>query len=72
MRAKQKMLGLDTNTFDDLENICQKNYRSKVDQLRKWIAEELQEQELDKYTEAVSANINKRHQERDRKPGVQA
>tara|TARA_R100001244_G_scaffold127050_1_gene97522 strand:- start:544 stop:759 length:216 start_codon:yes stop_codon:yes gene_type:complete len=61
-----KGIGLDAKTFDDLDGICKKNYRSKRDQIRKWIAEELQEQELDKYTEAVSLNINKRNQERGR------
>jgi len=52
----QTTLGLDLKTFEDLDKISRKNYRSKIDQIRKWISEELQEQELDKYTEAVSSN----------------
>jgi hypothetical protein len=53
---KRSVIGLDSKTFEDLNKISQQNHRSKIDQIRKWVSEELQEQELDKYTKAVSSN----------------
>jgi len=62
----QKSLGLDQETYDDLTEISAKNFRSKRDQIRKWIAEERKNQELNQYTKAVSLNINKRNENSER------
>jgi hypothetical protein len=40
MKKTRKVLGLDKKTYMDLDKISKKNYRSKIDQIRKWIAEE--------------------------------
>ena len=44
-------VGLDINTFKRFKVVCEKNYRSQTDQIKKWIADEEEKLGIEKEVE---------------------